>query len=90
MHYKKQPQCLEWACWLVSYREGQQYPEKIKLHNPIPCAGSFADSEKTVLRLAVTEAPCAPSVQELCSFCWSVVTARQLGAEEASTRLRFA
>jgi len=46
MPYKKQQQCLEWACWLVSYREGQQYPEKINLHNLIPCAGSFADSEK--------------------------------------------
>jgi len=46
MPYKKQPQCLEWACWLVSYRKGQ-YPQKINLHNPIPCAGSFADSENS-------------------------------------------
>lgn len=46
MRQQKQPQCLEWACWLVSYREGLPYPEKTDLQNPVPCAGSFSDSEE--------------------------------------------
>jgi|HubBroStandDraft_6_1064221.scaffolds.fasta_scaffold2417818_1 hypothetical protein len=44
--YKKPAQCLEWACWLVSYSEGEGYPEKIELQEQVACAGTYADREK--------------------------------------------